>query len=118
MIFTARLRCSCLTVLLLATLGELNAQKTAAAATFRTNAQMVLVPVTVTDHNGKTIEGLRAQDFNVFDNQASQQIVSFTNDDAPCSVALVLDVSGSMQKALGSAKDVAQAFFGTANPQD
>lgn len=117
MIFTARLHWSCLTLLLLL-VSEVDAQRAATEATFRTNAQMVLVPVTVTDHNGKTIEGLRAEDFSIFDNQASQRIVSFTSEDSPCSIALVLDVSGSMRQALGSAKDLAQAFFGTANPDD
>jgi len=87
-------------------------------AAFRTSAQMVLVPVTVTDHNGKTIEGLRAEDFNVLEDQAPQQIVSFTTEDAPCSVGLVLDISGSMRNTLGAAKGVAQAFFQTANPED
>jgi len=79
---------------------------------------MVLVPVTVTDHNGKTVEGLRPEDFNILDNQEPQQIASFGNDDAPCSVGVVLDVSGSMRNILGSAKDLAAAFFAQANPED
>jgi Ca-activated chloride channel family protein len=79
---------------------------------------MVLVPVTVTDHNGKTIEGLRAEDFHIFDDQTSEQIVSFSSEDAPCSVGLVLDISGSMQKTLSDAKEIAQAFFETANLDD
>lgn len=79
---------------------------------------MVLVPVTVTDRNGKSIEGLQAKDFTILEDQVSQPIVSFGADDAPCSVGLVLDVSGSMRNTLGSAKGVAQTFFQTANPGD
>jgi VWFA-related protein len=79
---------------------------------------MVLIPVTVTDYNGKTIEGLRAEDFNILDDQKRQQIVSFANEDAPCSVGLVLDISGSMRNTLSAAKGVAEAFFRTANPDD
>jgi Ca-activated chloride channel family protein len=79
---------------------------------------MVLVPVTVTDHNGKTIEGLRAGDFKVLDDQIPQQIASFTSEDAPCSVGLVLDISGSMRNTLGAAKHVAQSFLATANSDD
>jgi Ca-activated chloride channel family protein len=79
---------------------------------------MVLVPVTVTDHNGKTIGGLRVEDFNILDDQKPQPIVSFTSEDAPCSVGVVLDVSGSMRNILGSAREIADAFFGTANPED
>ncbi|HTT17583.1 MAG TPA: VWA domain-containing protein [Candidatus Sulfotelmatobacter sp.] len=107
-----------LSVLLpLLTVGEAKAQKVEKPV-FRTSAQMVLVPVTVTDHSGKTVEGLRADDFNILDNQRSQKISSFSSDDAPCSVGLVLDISGSMQQSLSGTKEIAQAFFGTANSED
>jgi Ca-activated chloride channel family protein len=89
-----------------------------AAPVFSTTSQMVLVPVTVTDRNARTVQGLRADDFTIFDNQTSQRIVSFGRDDSPCSVVVVLDVSGSMKKALAGAKDMLQAFFGAANPAD
>jgi Ca-activated chloride channel family protein len=79
---------------------------------------MVLVPVTVTDRHGKTIEGLRAQSFSVLDDQTPQQIASFTSEDVPCSVGLILDTSGSMRSALITAKNVAQAFIKTANRDD
>ena len=87
-------------------------------AAFRTNAQMVLVPCTVIDHNGKTIEGLRADNFKVLEDQVAQQIVSFTAEDAPSSIGLVLDISGSMRNTLGSAKEVAHHFLQTANSED
>jgi Ca-activated chloride channel family protein len=118
MILLTALRFSCLALLLLLTWGELNAQSAAMPAGFRTNAQMVLVPVTATDHNGKTIEGLRAEDFNILEDQVPRQIVSFTSEDAPSSVGLVLDVSGSMRNTLDAAKGVARSFFQTANSED
>jgi len=118
MIFQPVLRVSCLAALLLPAWHQLVAQSVVTPANFRTSTQMVLVPVTVTDRYGKSIEGLQAKDFNILEDQISQQIVSFSNDDAPCSVGLVLDISGSMRSALGSAKGVAQSFFQTANPQD
>jgi len=116
--YPAAWRFSFLALLLLLVVDESGAQKLPNMITFRASAQMVLVPVTVTDHYGKTIEGLRAQDFNILDEQKPQRIVSFAREDAPCSVGMVLDISGSMRNILGPAKEVAQAFFGTANPQD
>jgi len=107
----------CTAFLAVFSVSHLDAQKLTEAS-FRTNTQMVLVPVNVIDHDGKTIEGLRAQDFAVFDDQYPQQIASFTNEDAPCSVGLVLDISGSMRYALNTTKAIAQAFFKTANPED
>jgi Ca-activated chloride channel family protein len=118
MFLPAALRFCCLALLLLLPWHELDAQSAARPAAFRTSAQMVLVPVTVTDHNGKTMEGLRAENFKVVEDESPQQIVSFTAEDAPCSVGLVLDVSGSMRNALGTAKGVAHSFLETANPQD
>jgi Ca-activated chloride channel family protein len=94
------------------------AQKAVNAPTFHTSVEMVLVPVTVTDRNGRTVERLGADDFTIFDDRKPQRIVSFSSDDAPCSVGLVLDISGSMQPTLSGAKNIAQAFFGSANPDD
>jgi Ca-activated chloride channel family protein len=94
------------------------AQNAAFPANFRANTEMVLVPVTVTDHYGKTIEGLHGEDFTVFDDQSPQKIVSFSTVDAPCSLGLVLDVSGSMRDSLSTIKEVTRALLGTANPED
>lgn len=88
------------------------------SSTFRADAHLVLVPFHVTDHNGGTVNSLQARDFTIFDDQKEQSIASFSQQDAPCSVGLVLDVSGSMKYALATAKNVAQAFLKTANPED
>ncbi|PWT78447.1 MAG: hypothetical protein C5B58_15260 [Acidobacteria bacterium] len=109
---------SYLALLMLLTAAGVEAQKAVNAPTFHTSVEMVLVPVTVTDHDGRTIEGLRADDFNIFDDRKPQTIASFSSDDAPSSVGLVLDISGSMQQTLSAAKEIAQAFFGSANPKD
>ena len=98
--------------------GISRAQNAAFLPKFRADTQLVLVPVTVTDHYGKTIEGLRQENFIVTDDQAPQRIVSFSTADAPCSVGLVLDISGSMRDSLHTAKEVMHAFLGTANPED
>jgi Ca-activated chloride channel family protein len=94
------------------------AQNAAFLPNFRASSQLVLVPITVTDHYGKTIEGLRQENFTVLDDQAAQQIVSFSTGDAPCSIGLILDVSGSMRDSLNTVKEVTRAFLGTANPED
>jgi Ca-activated chloride channel family protein len=112
------LRFFCLALPLLFTSGRSDAQNAPRAANFRTSTRMVLVPVTVTDHDGKTITGLRAKDFNIFDDQTPQQIVSFSAEDAPCSAGLVLDISGSMQSTIGVVKDSALALIRTANQND
>jgi Ca-activated chloride channel family protein len=120
-ISTVLSRGSSLTVLSLFALfplGGLEAQNAILPANFQASSQMVMVPVAVTDRGGRTLNGLRQEDFTVLDNQKPQQIVSFSSEDVPSSVGLVLDTSGSMRNALGTAKDVAHSFLKTANPED
>lgn len=85
---------------------------------YHASSRMVLVPVTVTDRNARTIEGLGAKDFAVFDNQIRQEIASFAAEEAPCSVEIVLDVSGSMQGSLSMAKGIAEDILRNADPND
>jgi Ca-activated chloride channel family protein len=85
---------------------------------FRVDADLVLVPVTVTDPRGASVTGLGKEDFRVLDNRREQTIAAFYSNDAPCSVALVLDVSGSMRNSLNREKAAARAFLEVANPED
>ncbi len=99
---------------------RLHAQEAALirASVLRADVSMVLVPVTVTDHRGAILNGLDQKNFTVLDDKVPQRIVAFTSEDSPCSVGLVLDISGSMRKTLRDAKEVAQAFVRTANTRD
>jgi Ca-activated chloride channel homolog len=108
----------CASIPLLGVWMVLSSAYAQAPVNFRLDSELVLVPVAVTDHNGKTIQGLSAHNFTLFDDQVSQPIVSFSNDDAPCSVGVILDISGSMRNLLGAAKQIAHSFLSTANPQD
>ncbi|HUA99431.1 MAG TPA: VWA domain-containing protein [Terracidiphilus sp.] len=84
----------------------------------RLNTDLVLVPVTVTDPMNRLVTGLEKADFQVFDNNNQQEITSFASDDAPVSIGIVFDLSGSMTSKLVRAKDSILEFIKTANPQD
>ena len=60
--------------------------------TMRVQTNFVVVPVTVKDPKGHLVEGLRRNDFAVFEDGAPQQIKFFTSDPFPLSAAVVLDV--------------------------
>lgn len=94
------------------------AQTSIAPVKFRATTQMVLVPVTVTDRTGKTVSGLGPKDFTIFDDRAPQRIVPVRTEDAPSSIGLVLDTSGSMRYALDMAKEASEVFLNAANPED
>jgi Ca-activated chloride channel family protein len=63
---------------------------------FKAGIELVDVSATVTDDDGRFINGLTKDDFIVSDNGKPQEIVSFSSTRVPVSLAVLLDVSGSM----------------------
>ena len=84
----------------------------------RMNVDMVLVPVTVTDPMNRLVTGLEKEDFQVFENNGEQRIRSFASEDAPVSIGIIFDLSGSMTSKLVRARESILQFIKTANPQD
>lgn len=67
------------------------------APTFRTSVDLVSVAAVVRDRRGQVVRDLGREDFEVFDNGVRRPILEFTpSDDGPVSLALLVDVSGSM----------------------
>ena len=87
-------------------------------AAFRVDSKLVVVPVTVVDRRGATVRGLSSEVFNVTEDGVRQQIRSFSEEEAPVSLGIVLDLSGSMKSVLGGAKESLQALTRDANPED
>jgi Ca-activated chloride channel homolog len=84
----------------------------------RMNVDLVLVPVTVTDPMNRLVTGLEQSDFQVYENSREQKIRSFACDDAPVSIGIIFDLSGSMTSKLVRAREAILQFIRTANPQD
>ena len=84
----------------------------------RMNVDMVLVPVTVTDPMNRLVTGLEREDFQVFETSVQQKITSFASEDAPVSIGIIFDLSGSMTSKLVRARESILQFVKTANPQD
>jgi Ca-activated chloride channel homolog len=84
----------------------------------RVDSSLVLVPAQVTNELGAPITTLGREDFHVFEDGIEQPITNFSREDAPVSVGLLFDVSGSMRNKIKKATEAAGAFFKTSNPQD
>lgn len=84
----------------------------------RVNVDLVLVPVIVTDSLNRPILDLPKQNFILYEGGVEQQIRYFSYEDAPISVALVLDFSDSMKNKIEYERQAVQEFFTYANPQD
>jgi Ca-activated chloride channel family protein len=87
-------------------------------ATFRADSTLVLVPVTVVDRRGAIVNGLTRDAFTLFEDGAPQEIRSLSEEDAPVSIGIVLDLSGSMKRVLGTAKESLMNLLNDANPGD
>ena len=79
---------------------------------------LVLVPVTITDPLNRLVTGLDRENFQLFEGSAKEEIKSFSSEDAPVSLGVIFDSSGSMSSKMDRAKDAVVEFFKTANPQD
>ena len=84
----------------------------------RIGTSIVNVIVSVTDPYGRFVTGLGRDHFEVFDDKVKQQISHFTDDDAPVSLGIVYDVSGSMKERVGRSIRALRRFIETSHADD
>jgi VWFA-related protein len=87
-------------------------------ANIRVDSTLVLIPVTVTDPLNRFVTGLERENFKIFEDKQEQQITQFSSEDAPLSVGVVFDASGSMGHKLDKSRQAVAQFFRMANPED
>jgi len=90
----------------------------AGGSIIRSNVDLVLVPVTITDDLNRPVLGLRAQNFELFENKHRQEIRNLSSEDTPVSVGILVDTSRSMSYKLDRAREAVQQFCEIANPED
>jgi len=66
------------------------------AGRIRVSSEMVLVNASVVDSRGRPVPGLMKANFRLFENRDEKNIASFSEDQAPVSMTIVFDTSGSM----------------------
>jgi VWFA-related protein len=81
-------------------------------------AELVVLPVSVTDTNGNAVGGLSQQNFRVYDDGRLQNITMFQQGDTPVTVGLIVDHSRSMGSKLQEVADAVSSFAQSSNPQD
>jgi Ca-activated chloride channel homolog len=84
----------------------------------KVDVDLVLVPVTITDPMNRLVTGLEKDNFQLFEGSSAQEIRTFSSEDAPVSLGVIFDSSGSMSSKMDRAKEAVVEFFKTANPQD
>jgi VWFA-related protein len=76
----------------------------------RFDTALVTVPVTVQDRYGRYVPLLRREQFKILENGVEQKIAYFATSDAPFSVVLVIDTSGSTELRLEDIQKAAMDF--------
>ena len=84
----------------------------------RVDSTLVLIPVTVTDPMNRFVTGLEKENFKLTEDKQPQEITQFSSEDAPLSVGVVFDCSGSMGHKLEKSRQAVAQFFKLANPED
>ena len=84
----------------------------------KVDVDLVLVPVTITDPMNRLVTGLDKENFNILEGKEPQEIRHFSSEDAPVSLGVIFDLSGSMNSKIDRAREAIIEFFKTANPQD
>jgi len=84
----------------------------------RTDVELVLLDVSVKQVKGGYVSGLARDNFQIFENGASQKITEFSSADVPVAVGLVMDDSGSMEFKRAEVVTAGLIFIGASNPQD
>lgn len=89
-----------------------------ASRPLKVDVNLVLVPVTVTDPMNRLVTGLEKDNFALVEGSQGQQIQTFSSEDAPLSLGVIFDMSGSMSNKIEKSKQAVIEFFKTANPDD
>lgn len=84
----------------------------------KVDTNLITVPVTVTDRDGRYITNLKKDDFQIFDTGVEENVDFFRSVNEPITVLLLLDISGSMSYHLADLTTAATAFVNQLRPND
>ena len=87
-------------------------------STIRVDTDLILLDVSVKGSDGRSIMGLRKEDFEVFEDGVKQQVALFSTSDVPLNIVLILDTSGSTEKDVSLMRRAAKRFLEEIRPKD
>jgi Ca-activated chloride channel homolog len=82
------------------------------------DVSLVVLHASVRDHRGGFVSALQSENFKVYEDGVPQEIKLFAHEDAPVTVGLIIDNSGSMRPKRGDVMSSALAFARSSNPRD
>jgi len=109
-----------LTLVVALTVGAAPAlrNETGQPSTFSAKSELVVLHVLVKDHRGAYVGGLQERAFRVYEEQQPRPIKFFLAEDAPVTIGLLIDSSGSMAAVRDRVIAASAAFVESSNPND
>lgn len=89
-----------------------------AADAFRLDVRLVLIPVTITDPFGVPQQGVPQEAFQLFEDGVEQSVTYFASEDAPVSLGIIFDASGSMEDKIERSRQAVAELLKTSVPGD
>lgn len=87
-------------------------------ADIRVDSTLVVIPASVTDAANHFVLGLEKKDFALYEDGVEQKVTQFAGEDAPLSVGLLVDVSGSMADKMSLSREAVAQLLKTMKPGD
>jgi len=87
-------------------------------APIKVDVNVVTVNVRVTDSHGRTVLGLKPEDFQLWEDRVEQKIEYFSIEEVPASIGIIFDVSFSMANVLAAAQRAASEFMDMGTTED
>jgi VWFA-related protein len=85
---------------------------------YKVDTNLVTMPVSVLDRDGRFISGLQQRDFKIFDNGVEQKVEYFQSVEQPFTVVLLIDVSPSTRYQIEEIQNAAISFTNQLRPND
>ncbi len=86
-------------------------ERRAVPSAFRVAVRQVVLPVTALDPFGNPVPGLPGRSFHLFEDGVEQRLTYFAAEDAPVSLGLIFDASGSMAKKIADSRQAVSRFL-------
>jgi Ca-activated chloride channel family protein len=87
-------------------------------STIKVDVGLVVLHTSVLDDRDRFVDGLKLENFHVYEDKVEQKLATFKREDVPVSMGLVIDNSGSMRDKRPRVNEAALTLVESSNPQD
>src|SRR5882672_4029768 len=87
-------------------------------SSIKVDVNLVVLHTTVLDDRQRFADGLKQENFRIFEDKIEQKLSVFKREDVPVSMGLVIDNSGSMREKRPRVNEAALTLVQASNPRD